>query len=170
MGVILLVATVVVTLIVLPLAAVAWSRSKHLNRPAPPSWLDVLYAIGRHYRLTAGQVELVKQAVNGGRAAPAELRPATAEAAAAKVRWLESFVVSVRRPWQLALGVALLASTVLLITVLWRDTPVGVLLTIALTQLFLQTAWRFQLRRARQAVHRNAVPELPAPVRGASPQ
>ncbi len=168
---VLLVATVAVALIVLPLAAVAWSRSRHANRPAPPSWLDVLYAVGRRHHLSGAQLEDVKRAVNGGRAAPPELRPATAAAAEAKVRWLQSILNTGpgSRRTAVAAFVAITAALVAIALVLSRSDgeTVVLVLAVALTQLVMRAVWAFQLRRARRAEHLNGdmglVPVKPPP-------
>jgi hypothetical protein len=158
----LLLIAVIVLLVGLPLASVAWSRARHVRRPPVQSWLDVLHAEARRHKLNAKQVEQVTQAVNRGSLVPLELRSVTVQAAAAKVAWLESALRaqgSSRRKTFVAVLMVVAGSAVVATTITHRAAvSVVVLVEVLFAVVALRVIWGSQLRRARQAVKLNTAP------------
>jgi hypothetical protein len=83
------------------------SRIKAWQRPAAPSFEDLIYAAGQRYRLDASQREAVRQAVSQGRQAPAELREA-AFAVATGLRATLPPGRPIRDRWPMAVWLAVL--------------------------------------------------------------
>jgi hypothetical protein len=158
----LLLVAVAVLLVGFPLAAVAWSRTRHVRRPPTPSWVDVLYAEGRSRRLTAAQLEQITHAVNRGSLVPLELRLATVKAAAAKVAWLESALQSQgsRRRKLVVAALTVVAGAVVVAAIITDRPAVSAVASIEVLFAVVATrvVWGSQLRRARQAVTLNTTP------------
>jgi hypothetical protein len=158
-GVAVLLGVVVVAMVGLPFAALAWSRAEHVRRPSPPSWTDVLHAEARRRHLTAVEVAQVVNAVNAGRAAPEDLRPVAQVAAAAKARWLSSAL----HPYRGTSPAALVAWVVTVLggaaVALLLTHKVGAAIAALVVGLVIglgvRATWAGQLRRSRRAEQLN---------------
>ena len=164
MGAAVLLATVVVVMVGLPLAAVAWSRAEHARRPAQPSWADVLHAEARRHHLTAVQIEQVRQAVDRGREAPTELRAITAMAAAAKADWLVSVLRPPRRhrrSFYFAWAAVLVGGAAVAVLLSHKIAAAVMAIVVALLMgVVLRVWWSAQMKRARRAERLNgSVPD-----------